>query len=90
MYYCNKCGQEMVDSGHRCAVQSERLTSVVRSNATNGWISVKDRLPENNNSVLTYSDDIDGNKYRLITPNLSLQSFPSSVTHWMPLPEPPK
>jgi hypothetical protein len=24
----------MVDSGHRCAVQSERLTSVVRSNAT--------------------------------------------------------
>jgi hypothetical protein len=34
MYYCNKCGQEMLDSGHRCAVQSERLTSVVRSNAT--------------------------------------------------------
>lgn len=20
MYYCNKCGQEMLDSGHRCAV----------------------------------------------------------------------
>lgn len=33
------------------------------------WISVKDRLPENSNKVLTYGDPI---------------------THWMPLPEPPK
>lgn len=35
-----------------------------------GWISVKDRMPPNDDTkVLTYGDP---------------------VTHWMPLPEPPK
>lgn len=36
-----------------------------------GWISVKDRLPETRDNVLTYTKH-------------------DKVTHWMPLPEPPK
>ena len=27
MYYCNKCGQEMLDSGHRCAVPKANASS---------------------------------------------------------------
>lgn len=54
------------------------------------WISVKDRLPEEDTWVLVYSrqgrytnlkvDYIHGGKW--------FHSF--YVTHWMPLPEPPK
>ena len=54
------------------------------------WISVDDRLPDSSDLVLTYSAEIQGHKYRLIVPNLNLATFPVSVTHWMPLPNPPK
>ena len=53
------------------------------------WISVKDRLPESDELVLTYSEEISGHRFRLIVPNIHLSAFPSSVTHWMPLPKPP-
>ena len=58
------------------------------------WISVKERLPERNEWVLTYYEDgmqrvkkydIDGFPI-LLTIGLEWVS----VTHWMPLPEPPK
>ena len=56
------------------------------------WISVKDRLPENGDRVLTYNS-FDGictgrhlgdGRWRVKT------SYPDPVTHWMPLPEPPE
>jgi hypothetical protein len=57
----------------------------------NDWISVKDRLPENRSLLfLTHSEDIAGDKVRLIRGNNMITCFPSAVTHWMPLPEPPK
>lgn len=54
------------------------------------WISVKDKLPETDDLVLTFSTEITGHKYRLIVPNMNISTFPTSVTHWMPLPESPK
>lgn len=56
------------------------------------WISVKDRLPEEEARVLVYLDsnrsytktDTD----RLI--NSKWVRWDRDVTHWMPLPEPPK
>ena len=58
------------------------------------WISVKDRLPEKNTRVLCYfkfepesPDVISENTYH--SGGLWL-SEGSKVTHWMPLPEPPK
>lgn len=60
-----------------------------------GWISVKDRLPENPKErvlVKTHSDCIVGNpkidtdRYR----DGMWVRYGDNVTHWMPLPEPPK
>ena len=58
------------------------------------WISVKDRLPENDVEVMLYDtdcgvvlgwydDEIEDFATEFISPL-------DAVTHWMPLPEPPK
>jgi hypothetical protein len=59
------------------------------------WISVNDQLPDHENEVLLY----DKSKYfpRVTTGffehgqwRLFGTSYAENVTHWMPLPEPPK
>ena len=71
---------------------AERISSVVRSNATTGWIKVSERLPESVDEVLAYC-----NKFGIIMAFLSNGRWYSYenqnalyVTHWMPLPEPPE
>ena len=60
------------------------------------WISVKDRLPENiANRVLVVCERSNGVFYahyeKPFWINLETDKpFISTVTHWMPLPEPPK
>lgn len=59
------------------------------------WISIKDRLPENNILVLTYSqggNTVDLGYYHGKWAGgwtIGLSSG-VNVTHWMPLPDPPK
>ena len=48
----------------------------------NGWISVEDRLPPSGKEVLAR---MHGGRYRI-----DLLPFANEVTHWQPLPEPPK
>ena len=58
----------------------------------NEWISVKDRLPEEDIRVLVYINS-DRSYTKLDTDRLSNGKFVrwyKDVTHWMPLPEPPK
>ena len=59
------------------------------------WISVKDRLPEKEDEVLAYEfhGDINiayirGNEWRNLESGWAMDK--THVTHWMPLPEPPK
>ena len=62
------------------------------------WISVKDRLPEKEKEILIVSDnevkigiwsnDCFGEKF--FTTNFEQYLNADNVTHWMPLPEPPK
>ena len=59
----------------------------------NEWISVKDRLPkEDGKDVLTYrgEDELCIELYAQGYGFSFDDMFQSDVTHWMPLPEPPK
>ena len=58
-----------------------------------GWISVKDRLPESSGSYIVCS----GKSRTVFTAHFwardnrwSGRSLNLTITHWMPLPEPPK
>ena len=64
--------------------------------AASSWISVKDRLPEGGKCVLVYSQDggVAEGKYNArfkewVQFRWSVTDL-KNVTHWMPLPEPPK
>ena len=51
------------------------------------WVSVKDKLPENNVlEIITYSPTIG---VECVSTSW-LTDFENDITHWMPLPEPPK
>ena len=56
------------------------------------WISVKDRLPEKDEIVIICTDKNFIYAGELIgdTWFLDNDSWTATVTHWMPLPEPPK
>ena len=60
------------------------------------WISVKDRLPEDNTNVLVYRGSLIS-VYTYIGHNEWEDDYgywsrtdDDGITHWMPLPEPPK
>lgn len=71
--------------------------SGIEFESKDGWINVKDRLPENMERVLIFykilhrdqrvAFYINGGFYDDIT---SEENFCKWVTHWMPLPKPPK
>lgn len=55
-----------------------------------GWISVEERLPERGESVLVYSSkDNPIVECRDLVTYMRMGNY-AGVTHWMPLPEPPK
>jgi hypothetical protein len=60
------------------------------------WISVKDRLPENGQRVICYNRFIEIKNYDSVfyDGDIHWTGAPigelTGVTHWMPLPEPPK
>lgn len=59
------------------------------------WISVEDRLPADNERVLVWRsrinemDVFDGHFVRIRCETAEMRKI-HSITHWMPLPEPPK
>ena len=58
------------------------------------WISVKDRLPERSGNYLVVEELKSGGKLtfmRWFNSNIPTEfTYSPHVTHWMPLPEPPK
>jgi len=58
------------------------------------WISVKDRLPEERETVLVFIQELAEDKENIAMDvsyvwSGKFHSLPP-ITHWMPLPEPPK
>lgn len=89
----------MIQSHHLHTHGPEPLYELVRADETPRWISVKDAMPETDDCVLVWNgaycdignayddEDDDGRKYRRFwvdSPSMR------EVTHWMPLPKPPK
>lgn len=57
------------------------------------WISVEDRLPEYGKRVIVYraeSEIVVEGQDIVAFGSVGNGGFPAGVTHWMPLPEPPK
>ena len=70
---------------------------VIKKQATQEWISVNDRLPEDESDVLAYARN--GEEGRIYPANYAkgvwfdcifASSANDTTTHWMPIPEPPK
>lgn len=81
--YCEDCGAKMAGSD-------------INVTTNNGWISVKDRLPDNPmERVLVHIKEANG---IMGLPNIDTDRYLEgdwvrwieNVTHWQPLPEPPK
>lgn len=89
--YCDSC--RYADSAD-CS--NERLADHLLANGVTvqGWIPVKDRLPEDGQSVLTCKNGIcDIQIYEKRRNGWLCKGWfwsMATVTHWMPLPQPPK
>ena len=71
----------------------EALDAAIKTLDRMTWISVKDRLPENDNHVLCCTETKKGMKNVIIGYYMNGAwrcGMNSNVTHWMPMPEPPK
>ena len=94
-----------VDGCHRCEFDGKEDFSCAETRIAKAlynagyrkqseWISVDERLPEVGESVLGYAESMEecfvvaySNTYR----TFFCGQFPNDdITHWMPLPEPPK
>lgn len=79
---------ERIADGLSCYV-SELLPSYYFPPKKDGWISVKDRLPEKDEYVLCFCNIGDG--FQAIFHYGKERKFNgTAVTHWMPLPKPPE
>ena len=68
---------------------------VFETDVTQKWIPVKDKMPEEDVRVIVYSSiKTIGIAYQIndmwFTKDLLMSSPCNKITHWMPLPEPPK
>ena len=73
--------------------QSKHGTAVPeRRNRMAEWISVKDRLPMKNDRVLVYRPEMKESDVGAVSVQFgwNCRRNKTDITHWMPLPEPPK
>lgn len=80
---------------HNAQKPDEYIVDMLMANGVTvqEWISVKDRLPEKSGEYLTYCGDYDGVcvlYYEVLKTKGKWRTRWKKVTHWMPLPTPPK
>ncbi len=88
--HCPECGAKM--DGKKKILNITDHSVAVNKMVQNQWISVEDRLPEEDTRVFVYL--VSERSYTEIdTDRMACGKWVrwgSDVTHWMPLPEPPK
>ena len=78
-----------------CDTYEEQADYLIANGVTvQEWISVKDRLPEESGGYLAYCWEYDGIcvlYYEVLkTKGKWRTKWKDDITHWMPLPQPPK
>lgn len=85
-----------------CSIEADYM--ITNGVTVQEWISVDDRLPENDVMVIGYTPcdgfmfvgyyheepKYDWKVWRIVTAMRSTKVMTKKVTHWMPLPQPPK
>lgn len=93
LFQCKELDKGKPWDGHTSKDVS-RLLSIPAAVSAPQWISVKDRLPKYENPVLAGNAElcfVNTAWYHVATRRWELPSgFFCEVTHWMPLPKPPK
>lgn len=80
--------EKLSDRITELTLENERLRKIVL--ATQQWISVKDRLPNFDQTVLAYSGKEWGIGLAFLHDDEKWYGDCGDVTHWMPLPAPPE
>ncbi len=93
--YCPlNVGCEKENDPNKCEIEDWGEIGNSETNADNGWISVKDKLPLTEEEVLIYTsfDFCDVGRYKngVWGSEFINEYEDGTVTHWQPLPKPPK
>lgn len=100
--FCTSCAYEKILNCTE-SVREDALALIQRLEAqVPKWISVEERLPENKQMVIGftpcdgymfvgyYREEQNWKQWYIVTAMRSTKYVTKKVTHWMPLPEPPK
>lgn len=63
---------------------------LIANGVTGGWIPVRERMPEKSGQYLVYAHGYVGMVQFDVGTDTEICFWTHEVTHWMPLPEPPK
>ena len=93
LFQCKELDKGKPWDGHT-SKDVRRLLSIPAAVSVPQWISVKDRMPEDNDRVIAfrpYEAEVSAYRYSVMW-GWALKTSVShrGITHWMPLPEPPK
>jgi hypothetical protein len=92
-----KIGTDRINHSLYNAIQNEKRAAHIKARkmGSSGWVSVEDRFPESGQCVLLYSDEsgvVEGAWSKEIEcfDQWRWNCICKNVTHWQPLPSPPK
>ena len=71
-------------------LMEQKLESNLKALESGGWISVEERLPDEEGLYLTWDKAPSYGISWFDMRSLSKYTWQHEITHWMPLPEPPK
>ena len=99
-WHCKGCQYEEYGEGYVCdSIQQAEKMIAKGYRKQSGWVSVKERLPEKDGMYIVHTKNLTGHSplgLNVFVAEYILSDFvfygweDNRITHWMPLPEPPK